>query len=591
MNFSQIKALCDQAAALHQAGRLSEAERLYIQVLARDPNNVQAHYNRARLLKSLNRLEEALASCDRAIALAPGLPLAWFTRAIILSALNRQEEALAGYTRVIAQQPNLAEAYFNRGNLLTVLGRLSEAVTDYMRATGLKPGFEKAHYGLGNALWLLKRPQEALASYGKAIECDPDFAEAWYNRGTVLLEMMRLADALDDFDRIVALDHRHADAWSNRGTTFQYLRNYSEALASHDRAVELAPSNAKAWSNRGISLHNLGRFDEALASYDRAISLGPDFAEAHVNKSVTELLTGDWQNGWRDFEWRRKIAEPTVRRREFSQNILTSLAGIKGKKIFVYWEEDGFGDSIQFCRYVPLLRQMGAETVFSVQKKLHRLIGTLGDCGQLAEAEDGAFDCHVPLMNLPLVFETRPGTVPAHTAYLFAEDDRIQAWRQRLGGDGFKIGICWQGNSTHQKVDGRCFSPACFAPLAELGGIRFISLQKGEGEKDLAALPTELEIEHFDDLDAGADAFVDTAAVMNCLDLVITADTAIAHLAGALGVPTWLALQHTPDWRWMAGRADSPWYPSLRLFRQKKDGDWTSVFDEMAVALAGWRGA
>jgi hypothetical protein len=233
-----------------------------------------------------------------------------------------------------------------------------------------------------------------------------------------------------------------------------------------------------------------------------------------------------------------------------------------------------------------LLQQAGARVLFSPQKKLNRLMRSMGDGIALA-GENDAFDYHIPAMSLPMLFQTTLDTIPAQVPYLFADAALVEKWRARIGDEGFKIGICWQGNSVHQIVDRRCCPIACFAPLSRLAGVRLISLHKGDGEGQLSALPAGMTVTHFDDLDAGPDAFADTAAVMQCMDLVITIDTSVAHLAGALGVRSWTLLQHIADWRWLLDRADSPWYPAMRLFRQKTDGDWTGLFDDVETALAG----
>jgi tetratricopeptide (TPR) repeat protein len=571
-----------RGAALNQLNRHSEALAACDESLRLKPDFPEAHYNRGNALHGLGRLAEALGSYDRAIALRNNFAEAWSNRANALQGLKRFDQALASADRAIALKPEYAPAWYNRGNALYDLGRLDEALGSYNRAVECKPNYAQAWYNRGKTLHDLKRLDQALASYDKAVVLKPDYVQAWCNRGNVLNDAERFEDAIASYDKALALKSDYAEAWSNRGTALQYLYRLDEALACHDKAIALYPDYAEAHCNRGSVLNCFKRLPEALHSFDRAIALKPGFARAHFNKAITELGLGDMPAGWRDFEWRLKIAEMSGTR-VFPRPRLNTRDEARGRTVLVHFEH-GFGDTIQFCRYLPLLHQAGAKILFHVQGKLKRMMGTLGVPMEFVDLDDPSrvYDYHVPLMSLPLVFGTRVDTVPAPSAYLSAEEGLVAKWGERLGGDGFRIGICWQGNTSHLLGDRRCFPVNSFAPVAALPGVRLISLQKDGGSDPLQA---GFKIESFDDLDAGPDAFIDTAAVMKVMDLVITNDTSISHLAGALGVPTWIALQFVPDWRWMLDRADSPWYPSLRLFRQNTDGDWQAVFEEMTQAL------
>jgi len=292
------------------------------------------------------------------------------------------------------------------------------------------------------------------------------------------------------------------------------------------------------------------------------------------------------ESGWRDFEWRRKIVEMSGNR-AFPRRPLSSLADIQGKTILVHYEH-GFGDTLQLYRYLELLHRRGAKLLFHVQKKLQRLLTPRDNFITFVELDDPSlsYDYHAPMMSLPLVFGTTLATIPAKVPYIATDEALADKWRARLGGGGFKIGICWSGSLTHIKGhNGRIFPLTCLEKLARLPGVRLVSLQKGDGEGDLKSVAAGMTVESFDDLDAGGDAFVDSAAIMRCVDLVITNDTSVSHLAGALGVPAWVALQFAADWRWLRDRADSPWYPTLRLFRQKSDRDWSDVFQDMEMSL------
>jgi tetratricopeptide (TPR) repeat protein len=575
-----------RGAALNRLNRHDEALAVSDETIRLKPDFAEAHYNRGNAFYGLGRFAEALAGYDRAITLRPDFAEAWSNRANALQKLGAAFDALASCNRAIELKPNYAQGHYNRGNALYDLKRWEEALSSYGRAIELNPNYAQVHYNRGKTLYELKRLDEAVASYDRAIALKPDYAEAWCNRGNVLNDLERFEQALVSYDKAIALKPHYAEAWSNRGTALQYLYRLEEALACHDKALALSPDYAEAHCNRGSVLNSIKRPEDALASFNRAIAVDPHFAQAHFNKAITELGLGNMEDGWRAFEWRRRIMELSGKR-VFPKPLLTSMDEVQGKTILVYFEH-GFGDTIQFYRYLELLHRAGARILFNVQTKLERLLTSPKFPFTFVNLDDPtlAYDYHVPMMSLPLAFGTTLQTVPAKVPYISPEDDLVRQWRDRLGGDGFKIGICWTGSLTHLKGhQGRVFPLTCFEPLSKLPGVRLISLQKGDGESDLKSLPPGMPIESFDDLDTGPDAFVDTAAVMKCVDLVIANDTSVSHLAGALGVPTFVVLQYVPDWRWMFDRSDSPWYPTMRLFRQKRDGDWAGVFEEINDVL------
>jgi tetratricopeptide (TPR) repeat protein len=616
---SSIEAKFQYAHGLHQQGRLAEAAAIYQAILAIDrthsealqwlgiiayqnghlaaaidlisqsiataPGVATAHFNLGIVLSGPGRFEEAIASYDSAIALRPDFAEAHYNRGSALAALRRFEETVASFDKAIALRADFADAYYNRGNALAALLRYEEAVASFGQAIALKPDYAIAHDNRGTALMKLGRFDDAMASYDKAIALKPDHAVPYYNRGNALKHLSFFEKAVASFDRAIALKPDYAEAYVNRGNALTDLQRLEEAVASFDKAIALRPDFAEAYDNRGKALTDLRRFEEAAASFDTAIALKPDYANAYFNRSNLELLAGDFSRGWRDFEWR---PSKTAIIGNYPQPLLAARADAQGKAVLVHWEQ-GLGDTIQFCRYAELLQEAGARVLFAPQARLHGLMASLGSAIELVDADDRSlsFDYHVPLMSLPLVFETVAETIPSKTPYLFANQGRVERWRERIGGQGFKIGICWQGASPFQTHRNRSFPVTYFEELAKIPGVRLISLQKGDGEDQLQTLPADMVVETLgDDFDTGADAFVDTAAVMQCLDLVITSDTSIAHLAGALGIQTWVALQFVPDWRWMLDRADSPWYPSMRLFRQAAPGNWGSVFAQIRTALA-----
>jgi hypothetical protein len=345
--------------------------------------------------------------------------------------------------------------------------------------------------------------------------------------------------------------------------------------------LEVDPCSAPAWSHRGNVLRALGRPDAALESFNRAIALNPNDADAHLNKSYCLLLAGRWREGWPLFEWRKRLAVP-VEARSFPQPLWTGKEDLRGKTLFCYVGQ-GLGDTIQFFRYCALVKARGGRVVLAPQSPLARLLKTADPEIEVLDQNSvpARFDYHIPLMSLPLAFDTTVETVPDPGPYLVAETERVRDWRARIGTKGFKIGIAWRGNE-RGTIRGRSFAPALLERLANLPEVRLISLQKDATGSELEAIHAESLGRDFDN---GPDAFLDTAAVMQSLDLVISADTSIAHIGGALGRPTWIALPYLPDWRWLLGRADTPWYRNVTLFRQPSQGDWSGAMAQMEQAL------
>ena len=426
----------------------------------------------------------------------------------------------------------------------------------------------------------------ALALLDTVLASYPAMATLHLQRGTLLYDLRRFADALASFDTALGLDPRQAEAHFGRGAIFQAQGKLADALGAYERALQIQPAHVRALNNRALALRQTGNLAGALESYDTAIALMPDYPDFRVGKAMCLLQLGRFEEGWRLYEWRKAMADPVAPpppgvppwRGE-------ALAG----KTLLIQAEQGLGDTIQFCRFAALAQGEGAHVVLQVQDRLTRLLETLPFPATVIAAQTPPPPCdyHVLLMSLPF---HRGGIIPAHLPYLAAEPERTEAWRTRIGAAGLKIGISWQGERTAGGAEkawdiGRSFPLSQFENIAAMPEVRLISLQKNEGVEQLNQL-AGMRVETLgDDFDAGEQAFLDTAAAMQSLDLVITADTAIAHLAGALGRPVWLALNHAADWRWLVARQDSPWYPTMQLFRQTVPGDWRGPFDRMAAAL------
>ena len=457
-------------------------------------------------------------------------------------------------------------------------------MASYDRALGIRPDFAEAHANRGSALHALKRFEEALASYDRALALRPDYAEARYNRGNVLHALKRFEEALADYEHALALRPDYVEALANRGVTLHELKRFEEALASHDRALAVRPDYADAFVNRGVTLHELKRFEEALASYDRAIALRPDYAQAHFNEAVCRMLIGDFDRGWQKLEWGWETEELKNAKRTFSQPLWLGSDEIAGKTVLLHGVH-GFGDTIQFCRYVPHVVERGARVILEIQEPLRELMGTLPGAAQIVSRGEPLpdFDLHCPLLSLPLALGTRLATIPAQTPYLRASPQAVMDWNARLGPRHRpRIGLAWSGRPEHNNDRNRSMRlSTLLSPLAGFDAT-YVSLQREVREDDAPVLQGRSDILHFGE---ELKSYADTAALIANLDLVISVDTSVAHLAGALAKPVWILLPFIPDWRWLLDRDDSPWYPTARLFRQDETRSWDSVMARVHAAL------
>jgi tetratricopeptide (TPR) repeat protein len=577
------EALCNRGNALYELKRFEEALASYDRALTVRPDYAEALSNRGITLKRLQRLKEALASYDRALTVRPDYAEALSNRGITLKELQRLDEALASYDRALTIRPDYAEALCNRGGTLHELNRFQEALASYDRALALRPDFPEALSNRGNTLKELKRFEEALASYDRALTLRPDYTEALSNRGNTLKELKRFQEALASYDRALRLRPDYAEALSNRGITLKELKRFWEALASYDRALALRPDFPEALSNRGITLKELKRFEEALASYDRALALRPDYADALNNEAHCRLLISDFGRGWEQHEWRWETEQLRSGKRNFSQPQWTGQKNIAGETILLHAEQ-GFGDTIQFCRYVPLVAARAGRVILEVPKPLHELMSTLAGALQIVSRGDPLpdFDIHCPLLSLPLAFGTRLETIPSQTPYLHASSQAVTDWNARLAPRSRpRIGLAWSGRSMHRNDHNRSIALSALLPLLDFK-TTYVSLQRDVRAGDAIVLQQRTDLLQFSD---ELKTFSDTAALISNLDLIISVDTSVAHLAGALRKPVWLLLPYVPDWRWLLDRDDNPWYPTARLFRQNDAREWDNVIARVRAAL------
>ena len=495
---------------------------------------------------------------------------------------GRLAQAARIYQSILQKNSKHVDTLNLYGVLLHQMKNFILAEKILQRASILKPSFPPVHTNLGNLLTDMKRYSEALTAFSRTIRLEPNNARAYSNLGVVFERLNRPDKALRNYDRAIELDPDYADAYSNRGVVLSDLKRFDEALASCDRAIDLEPDYAEAYSNRGVVLSDLKRFDEALRNHDRAIELDPDYAEFYLNKSLTLLLWGELKEGWKLYEWRWKTKAQKIFPREFSQPLWLGEEAIKEKTILLH-SEQGLGDTLQFCRYTALVKARGARVLLQVQKPLVRLLGELEGVDAILTQEDELpnFDCHCPLLSLPLAFQTDIQSIPSVYRYVDADKILQEKWASRLGSKTKpRIGITWSGNSAHINDHNRSL------PLAQLinylpKNYEYFCLQKDIRDQDLDVLGGS-NIRRFSDKITD---FAETAALCDLMDLVISVDTSVAHLAGALGKPTLVLLPYVPDWRWLLDREDSLWYSSVRLFRQERAGYWDPVLEKVKYAL------
>jgi Flp pilus assembly protein TadD len=463
-------------------------------------------------------------------------------------------------------------------------GRLAEAEKLYREVLSADPQCASAWNLLGVMASQLNRHEVALQCLQNALQFDPNSPEIYYNVGMALQGLSRLDEAIAAYQRVIEVDPIHARAYNNIGAVLKDRRQFSEAMACLDRALQLDPNMAQAYCNMGNTFQAQSRWGEARPCFERAIALDPDSAAAHTNYAMVLLASGEYDRGWAEYEWRWKAGQ--LPQLKFDRPRWDGAA-LTGKTILLHAEQ-GLGDVLQFIRYAPLVKALGAAVIVECPKPLVRLLASCSGIDRIIPTgeEPPAFDFHAPLLSLPRLFSTTVATIPASIPYLSAEAGLVDYWRQKLRGlTGFRIAINWRGRTGHGFFRLRDIALEHFASLAPLP-ISLVSLQQGASSEEVAELNARLPTYYpGDDFDQSHGSFMDTAAIMRNVDLVISSDTSLPHLAGALGVPTWIGLPFVAGWQWMREGAGSPWYPSVRLFRQKSHGGWKGVFGEIRAAL------
>ena len=506
----------------------------------------------------------------------PNSFIIWNLLGVAAYEIKKFDYAIMSYKKAISINPKYEHTYNNLGLVLRDQGKVDSAIEAYEKAILNNPGNALFYNNLGALLSEQGKNNESIEACKKAILLKKDYPEAYNNLGAILRDQGKISEAIEACNKAIFLKSDYAEAYNNLGAILRDQGKISEAIEACNKAIFLKSDYAEAYNNLGAILRDQGKISEAIEACNKAVLLKPDYAEAYYSLSFSHNLKGDLENGFKLYEWRLR-EKRFIARTPRKYLIWNGKKSVLGKKFFVY-EEQGLGDIIQFARYLLLLKKKGAEVTFRVKKKMHALLKTLDEDIIFVEDDPAQnnIDFETPLMSLPNLFKTHLNTIPSMTSYLQANHDKVKSWCKRLTKDTFKVGICWQGSKN--KIDfGRSFPLTLFKDISKLPNIELISLHKGEGENQIKDINFELTTLG-DDFDAGENAFEDTAAIMMNCDLIITSDTATAHLAGALGCPTWVALKKVPDWRWMLEQNQSPWYPNMKLYRQKELGDWDHVF-------------
>lgn len=510
-------------------------------------------------------------------------PVALHSQGMIAYHNGRCEEAVSLINKAIEKNPQIPQFHCSIGIVLKALGMLQEAIGAYKQALALKPDYIEVYYNLANLLHEQGQSSEAIDNYKQAIKIKPDFFQAYSNLGIVLKDCNRIDEAIENFEQAIKLNPNAAEVYYNLANVLKDSGKNKEAIENYKQAIGINSDYAEAYCNLGLAYKETGRYDDAIENYELAIRLKPDFVQAHWNRSLVLLVKGDFAQGFEEYQWRRNTELKVTAYPNRDKMPSWDGSSFVGKRLFIHYEQ-GFGDNLQFVRYLPMVKERGGTVIYEAKKPLIELLRNFDGIDELVEAAfDGRpaqkFDYHLPLLSLPKIFNTTLETIPANVPYLSADPEKTEYWRQYLHrDDAFKIGIVWAGKASHGNDANRSCSLQNFIPLTEIDGIQLYGLQKDHAEDQAKEMQVTNFGEQFEN-------FADTAAMIENLDLVISVDTAVAHLAGAMAKPVWVILPFVPEWRWMLDRQDNPWYPTMTLFRQQKQGDWNDLFHRLKEQL------
>ena len=528
-------------------------------------------------------LQRAEHICSELLKVNPDNADALHLLGLIYYKTENYDLAIQHIEKAVKFNPADADAYYNLGNAHEAKGQLDEAITYYQKAIDLDPTFAEAHNNLGFALYSKGQLDEAIMYHQRAIELRPNFPEAYNNLGFALHDKGKLEETIRCYQKALKLNPHYPEAYNNLGLAFQDNKQLDEALSCYRKAIEIDQDFAEAYNNIGQCLYlQQGKVDDAMTYFDKAIQIDPDCAVAHWNKSLALLVSGNFKEGLKEFEWRWKL------RKHYPYNFVQPLwdgSEITGLTILLH--ADGvFGDTIQYIRYAPLIAHRGVNVIVECHKELKSLLKNVKGVQEVIARGEPLihFDVHCPIMSLPLAFDTILETIPSDVPYITVDPALVMKWHEKIRHDNskLKVGLVWKGSDREERLRYRSCTLEQFSPLARLEGITFYSLQKGEAAQQAKNPPDGMKL--LDYTEEITD-FSDTAALMENLDLIISVDTAAAHLAGAIGMPVWTLLPFAVDNRWLLNREDTPWYPTMRLFRQPSLGDQESVINNVLIEL------
>ncbi len=573
------------ATTLHQAGQLQKALDHYHRALLADPQRADIYQYMAAIFDRQNQPEKALACWQQAVTLNPIEFESVYNLAHVLSRLNRIDEAITHYKQAITLNPGFAASYYNLANIYLSQAQYETACDYYHQAIQHKPHYPNAYNNLGMAFKQRGHTDQAITCFEKTIEQNPQCADAYNNLAIELKDTGQAHEAISLLHRAVALNPEHARAFNTLANAYKDLEEWDKAINAYRQAIRIEPGYTEAHTNLATVLCLTQQHELALTIYNQALHLDPENSGAHYNRSLLLLLLGDYQQGWPEYQWRKKNSVGRHCRSDHLTGPEWDGESFAGQRLLVHCEQ-GLGDTIQMLRYLPQVKHLGGTLLLQAPRTILTL---LHDTPWIDEDLDQGlnasidYDQHISIMELPLVFNTTLETIPSTTPYLKARPDKVAYWRSQLPPDRLKVGIVWAGNPQHKNDKNRSCPPRCFERLSGLNHIQWISLQRGRRRQEHEVMARYLDI--IDVSDQLTD-LSDTAAVIANLDLVISVDTAVAHLAGAMDQTVWILIPHNPDWRWMRQRTDSPWYASATLFRQSTSNGWEDVFNRLRQRLA-----
>ncbi len=611
-------AACNDLGTIFQSqGKKQEAIHWYRKALSINPSFAEACYNLGNVFKEQKEWEETLVYSRKSVELDPDLAEAHNILGIAFYQKDQVEKAIQCWEKAIELKPEYISAYINLGTALGRLKRLDEAIQTFQKAISLNPDQAIPWVNLGNIYKEKDKAEEAVVCFRKSLMIDPNIAEAYINMGSLAVEQGHLDGAVTCYLKAIELNPQSAETYYNLGNVYKDKQESTKAMVYYQKAIEIRHDYPQAYNNLALILQRLGRHEEAIQLFNQALTLNPDlpevlnnqgnvfkdqkridesvelfrktigvnpdYPEGHWNLSLALLMSGCFEEGWIEYEWRWKI-KGVLSRKDITRPLWNGKQ-LQGKKILLFAEQ-GFGDTIQFIRYATLVAERGGRVIVECQPELTSLLSTVEGIEVIIKYGQSLpdFEVQCPLLSLPLIFRTTLSTIPASIPYISLNPEKVREWGDRLSSDKgkYKIGLVWAGKPEHSNDHNRSLSFNELGPLFQIPELSFYSLQKGPAALQAKNRPPAM---NWLDVSGELHDFTETGALIQNLDLIVSVDTAVAHLAGALGKPVWILLPFSPDWRWLLDREDTPWYPTMRLYRQPVFNDWASVIEAVAARL------